>query len=139
MVCFTSFLLTPKQYCKWKSWDIIFVILTDGTASSLLKNKISSRSVEIASFFNSFIFTLVLFHSLHLSEKIYLFPRITTKIPRPYNWISAATESYPLTHVQSPVLSQSRSSLWMKCREKMQHEGAFHSRFFLMLIVMGFV
>lgn len=55
------FCLSMNNNCKWKSWGIIFIILTDETASSLIKNKISSGCVEIAPFFNSFNFMLVFF------------------------------------------------------------------------------
>lgn len=73
---------------------------------------------------------LVFLHCLHLTEKIYLFSRATTKITWPYNWISADTESHPqlmFSHDQG----QSRSSFWMNCWEKRQHEGPFHSGSFL--------
>lgn len=53
---------------------ILFVILTDGTASLLIENKISSGCAVIALlFFNSFSFILVFLRSLHLSEKYIYF------------------------------------------------------------------
>lgn len=70
--CGMFFLLIHKRHCKWKLWGIVFVIMTDGTASLLIENKISSGCVEIA-FFNSFPFMLIFFHSLHLSEKYIYF------------------------------------------------------------------
>lgn len=63
---------------------ILFVILTDETASPLIENKISSGCVVIALlFFNSFIFILEIFSFSTFVRKIYLFPRSTAKITWP--------------------------------------------------------
>lgn len=49
---------------------ILFVILTDETASPLIENKISSGCVVIALlFFNSFIFILEIFFVLYICQK----------------------------------------------------------------------